>query len=135
MPSTKKAQWIAKKRASARHAGLCSRCYTQRPNPNYSVCHPCQERINEYRRRRSKAARERREWSEIVSAHETAGDNAHTFHLFDTAAQHYRRALSVAAIAHNDRQRLVEKLGTVSSLTSDPGEANPWNTHKFDLNL
>src|SRR5581483_7980928 len=40
--------------------------------------------------------------------------------LFDNAAQLYQEALSVVAIAPADRQRIMQKLSSVSFLTSNP---------------
>jgi hypothetical protein len=129
----KKAAWMAKKRAEAYAAGFCITCCKRRPTVGYKVCISCQTSINEYRRRRYVIASERKEWQNILIAHERAGDKAQLHHLFDDAAQHYHEALSIAAIAPNDQLRLAGKLGSVALLSGNPAVARPWHDRMLDV--
>src|SRR5581483_9003388 len=126
---------LAEKRRRAREAGLCITCCIRHPNNDRSVCQRCIE--NSYRRKVQQQIKRKQaaEFQQIVAAHEAAGDRARLHYLFDIAAQHYQEALNIAAIVPDDRQRLAEKLGSVSFLTNDPGGANIWRNRMLDSYL
>src|SRR5258708_4622532 len=82
----------------AREKGMCITCFTKRPEDGRSICSPCIQSAYERTVRRRALLRRRKEWEQIVAAHEAAGDKAQAHHLFDHAALHYQEALNVAAI-------------------------------------
>jgi len=115
----KKAQWIARKRAEARTAGVCTRCCKQRPDSGHKVCRFCEASVSQYRRRRRKLALQRKELQQVIIAHERAGDIATEHHLYEDAAQHYQYAMESPVITQNDRLRIMEKLAYAVLLSGD----------------
>jgi len=126
---------MARRRRNARGTGLCCTCCKEKPASGRVTCARCNAAALERKKRKRTRDRETASFRQIVVAHEAAGDRARAHHLFDDAAQHYHEALSVAAIAPDDRLRLVEKLGSVSLLSENPTAVTPWRDRMLDAYL
>jgi len=123
---SKKVEWMLQRRRQAQAAGLCGTCCKRSPEAGRRICALCTESARGRSRHRNATLRSRLELQRIVEASERAGDKAREYHLYEDAAQHYREALNVTAVASDDQLRLVEKLGSTSLLSLSPITMQPW---------